>query len=170
MSSSDTESGHACSALTVSVKDAATCLRLMRPRTIVENLVRRSYHCSEVHDRELRNLSPPPREQEKKSSEGSSGSIHPYGRYGMPEKVANHIYHSNSLACQGHFREEGRYGGDRYFIPPALGKKTKESGSTCEQTQTNPDSTLLFQPAGLSHRTPCQGSTLGRPLVSFGQT
>ena len=27
----------------------------------------------------------------------------------------NHIYHSNSLACQGHFREEGRYGGGRYF-------------------------------------------------------
>ena len=35
-----------------------------------------------------------------------------------------HIYHSDSLACQGHFREEGRYGGGRYFDFPCWeGKK-----------------------------------------------
>ena len=52
----------------------------------------------------------------RKSSEANSGSIHPYGRYGNAVqsyyyKLANHIYHSDSLACQGHLREDGRYGG-----------------------------------------------------------
>ena len=51
-------------------------------------------------------LPPPPR------------SIQPYDRYGeMLVKLAkSHICHSDSLACQGHFREEGRYGGGRYFL------------------------------------------------------
>ena len=31
-----------------------------------------------------------------------------------------YIYHSGSLACKGHFREEGRYGGGRYFDFPCM--------------------------------------------------
>ena len=31
----------------------------------------------------------------------NSGSIHPYGRYGNAGARKNHIYHSDSLACQG---------------------------------------------------------------------
>ena len=34
-------------------------------------------------------------------------------------KLANHIYRSDYLACQGHFREEGSYGGGRYSHFPS---------------------------------------------------
>ena len=34
-----------------------------------------------------KHLPPPPREQEKKSSEAKAGSIHPYGRYGNAVKT-----------------------------------------------------------------------------------
>ena len=54
-------------------------------------------------------LPPAPREQdEKKSSEGNSGSMRPYCRYGNAvKKLAKPaLYHSDSLACQGHIFEK----------------------------------------------------------------
>ena len=60
-----------------------------------------------------------PESKKRKSSEANPDSIHPYGRYANAvETRKNHIYHSDSLACQGHFREESRYGGGRYFDFP----------------------------------------------------
>ena len=56
--------------------------------------------------------------KKRKSSEANSGSIRPYGRHGSAVNWENHIYHSNSLACQGHFREEGRYSKGRHFDFP----------------------------------------------------
>ena len=57
-----------------------------------------------------------PESKKRNSSEGHSCSIQAYGKYELLKKQQNHIYHSSdSLACKGHFREEGRYGGGRYF-------------------------------------------------------
>ena len=59
---------------------------------------------------------PPPREQEGKSSEGNSGSIQPYGRYenaGRSSKTISTIATRQPVRVL--FREEGRYGGGRYF-------------------------------------------------------
>ena len=46
--------------------------------------------------------------------------IHPYGRYGNAVKTRKTISTIAilCLACQGHFREEGHYGGGRYFHFP----------------------------------------------------
>ena len=71
-----------------------------------------------AHGWELRNIyHHHPESKIRKSSGANSGSIHPYGRYGNAVKT---VYHSDSLACQGHPREEGHYGGGRYFHVPYL--------------------------------------------------
>ena len=64
-----------------------------------------------------------PESKKRKSSEWNSGSV-PTPTVDMEklEKLANHIYHSDSLACQGHFREEGCCGGGRYFDFPWRGR------------------------------------------------
>ena len=43
-----------------------------------------------------------PDSKKRKSSDGKSGSI-PMVDMEMLEKLANHIYNSHSLGCQGHF-------------------------------------------------------------------
>ena len=51
-----------------------------------------------------------PKSKKRKSSEGNSGSIHPHGRCGNTEKTSKTI---STIAIQGHFRQEGHYGGGR---------------------------------------------------------
>ena len=64
-----------------------------------------------------------PDSKKRKSSEGNPGSIHPYGRCVNAGKTGKtHVYHSDSLACQAHFREEGSYGGGRYFHFPCYSR------------------------------------------------
>ena len=45
----------------------------------------------------------PESKKRKSPSEANPGSILPHGRYGNAVKQESHIYHSDSLACQGHF-------------------------------------------------------------------
>ena len=69
---------------------------------------------------ELRNIyHHHPESKKRKSSEANSDSIHPYGRHGNAVKTRKTISTiAILLACKGHFREEGRYGGGRYFDFP----------------------------------------------------
>ena len=81
-----------------------------------------------------------PESKKRKSSEANSGSIHPYGRYENAVKTREpYIYHSDSLACQGHFREEGRYGGGRYFHFPCFRMflDPKNTGTRVQQGYKN---------------------------------
>ena len=66
----------------------------------------------------------------------------------MLGKLQNYIYYSGSLTCQGHFREEDRYGGGRYFDLPRV--------TICPETiMETIRPTLRFQDAILKSLTIC---------------
>ena len=69
---------------------------------------------------ELRNIyHHHPESKKRKSSEANSGSNHPDGRDENAVKTRKALCTIVILwACEGHFREEGRYGGGRYFDFP----------------------------------------------------
>ena len=58
--------------------------------------------------------------KKRKSSEGNSGSIHPYGRYGNAGKTSKTISTIAILWPVKAIFEEGRYGGGRYFCFPCI--------------------------------------------------